>query len=127
MAEPLDVKKIVDLSPVTLIKTTSATAKGLLGVGGIVAVIFCIGYVIFTLLFPKHTQMQRTNITNPGVVQIDQRQIVTNKDTDVMFLGVRLWRIKLGLSFLQQQSRASSTVVEAKAPTTPSTGTPAVP
>jgi hypothetical protein len=56
MSEPVSISKVVDVSPATLVKTSSSTAKGLMVILGVVAILFCIGFTIKTLIKPKPTQ-----------------------------------------------------------------------
>lgn len=56
VAEPVDVKKVVDVSPTTLVKTSSSTLKGLMVILGVALIGFCIYFTIRTLFKPKPTQ-----------------------------------------------------------------------
>ncbi len=56
MTEPIDVKKVIDVSPTTLVKTSSSTAKGLMVILGVIAILFCVYFTIKTLIKPKPTQ-----------------------------------------------------------------------
>jgi hypothetical protein len=56
VAEPVDIKKVVDVSPATLVKTSSSTAKGLMVILGVIAILFCVWFTIKTLIKPKPTQ-----------------------------------------------------------------------
>lgn len=113
MAEELfSIKKAVDLSPAALGKSTSATVKGLL-------VLIAIGLLTFAVwkAFIKKsepTQTQKTVIDKPQSVQIDQRQIINENDKDVFFMGVRLWRIKLGVSYLKTVKQEEKKPLEIK-------------
>lgn len=54
--EPVDTKKLLDVSPTTLVKTTSSTLKGLMVILGVVVILFCIYFTIKSLFKPKPTQ-----------------------------------------------------------------------
>jgi hypothetical protein len=96
MSEPFSIKKALDLSLPAVGKSVSMGTKFVLFVG----VLFCVGFTVYSLLFPRPTQTQHTTIDKPGLVQIDQRQIIENNERDVFFVGIRLWRIKTGISFI---------------------------
>jgi hypothetical protein len=76
MSEPVDIKKALDLSPTALVKSTSATFKGLLGLSIIAGagLLLWMGYVTFIKphTSPKPTTL--TTITNPGngTISVDQ-------------------------------------------------------
>jgi hypothetical protein len=112
MSEPISVKKLLDASPRAMIKSTSSTAKGLL----VLIAIGLLGFAVWKAFIkkPDPTQTQHTTITSPAKVEIDQRQIIESKDQDVFFFGVRLWRIKLGVSYLKEVKEAVKKPVEIK-------------
>lgn len=68
MAEPVDIKKVVDVSPTTLVKTSSSTAKGLMVILGVVAILFCVYFTIRTLFKPKPTQS--VSVQSGGIANI---------------------------------------------------------
>jgi len=105
MEEKFDLKKLLT-SPFTGLYWTKVVMIGL----GLIVLLF-VGYAVYKAYVKKAepSQRQETTITDPDLVQIDQRQIINNKETDALFLGVRLWRIKLGLSLLQQQQSQEKT------------------
>ena len=66
--EPVDLKKVVDVSPATLVKTSSSTAKGLMVIFGVLAFVFCIWFTIKTLLKPKPSQT--VSVASGGIANI---------------------------------------------------------
>ena len=67
--EPVDIKKVVDVSPTTLVKTSSSTAKGLMVILGVLAILFCIGYTGYTL-FRKPKPTQPITVQSGGLVNV---------------------------------------------------------
>jgi len=100
MAEPLSVVKLLDVSPTALIKTTSATVKGLLVIG----IICLIGWMSWVTLIQPHTkwavQVQTTqqkadSITNyNGLSAKEVSELIDSKFAahDKLFT----WGIKVG-------------------------------
>ena len=100
MSEPFYLKKALDISPAAIGKSTSATAKGLL----VIIAIGLMGFAVWKAYIkkPDASQSQTTTIQKPEQVNIDQRQILIETERDTLFFGLRLWRIKLGISLLQK-------------------------
>jgi len=71
MEEPVNIKKVVDISPATLVKTSSSTAKGLMVILGVVAIGFCI-YFTVSRLFKKPLPSQPVTISSvsPGGIGV---------------------------------------------------------
>jgi len=69
MSEPVDVKKLVDVSPTTLVKTSSSTFKGLMVILGVVAILFCV-YFTVSRLFKKPIPNQAISVQSGGQVVI---------------------------------------------------------
>jgi len=71
MTEPIDVKKVVDVSPATLVKTSSSTAKGLMVILGVLAILFCV-YFTVSRLFKKPLPTQPVSIgkVDPGGIGV---------------------------------------------------------
>lgn len=69
MSEPVDVKKVVDISPATLVKTSSSTAKGLMVILGVAAILFCV-YFTVSRLFKKPVPTQPITVQPGGKVDI---------------------------------------------------------
>ena len=63
-----------------------------------------IGYGVYKAYIkkPDSAQSQVTTIQKPEEVNIDQRQILIETEKDTFFFGVRLWRVKLGVSLLSK-------------------------
>jgi len=100
MSEKFLIKKALDVSPQALGKSFSSTIKGLL----IILALAGIGYGLWKAYIrkPEASQSQITTIQKPENVAIDQRQILIETEKDTFFFGVRLWRVKLGISLLQK-------------------------
>ena len=69
MTEPVDIKKVVDVSPATLVKTSSSTAKGLMVILGVVAIGFCV-YFTVSRLFKKPLPTQPITVQSGGIVKV---------------------------------------------------------
>ena len=69
MTEPVDVKKVVDVSPATLVKTSSSTAKGLMVILGVLAILFCV-YFTVSRLFKKPLSTQPITVQSGGIVKV---------------------------------------------------------
>ena len=67
--EPVDIKKVVDITPTTLVKTSSSTLKGLMVLLAILAILFCI-YFTVSRLFRKPVPTQPINVQSGGIVKI---------------------------------------------------------
>ena len=67
--EPVDIKKVVDVSPATLVKTSSSTAKGLMVIVAIIAILFCI-YFTVSRLFKKPLPTQPITVQSGGIVKV---------------------------------------------------------
>ena len=106
MSEPLSLMKAVSLDPVTLVKTTSATVKGLL----VIALIGYLGWTCWVSLIQPHTkwavqtkttQQKADTIVNYNgldteeIIAIVDKQIAKNEKK--FFLGIRLFGVKLGV------------------------------
>lgn len=108
MGEPINLRKIIDITPNTLIKTSSSTAKGLL----VIIAIGLLGWAVFKAFVKKAepTQTQNTVITSPAKVEIDQRQIVNSREVDRFFFGLKFkliwWPVKIGISMPQEVKEA---------------------
>src|SRR3990167_2957361 len=100
MSESVSLRKLADISPTAMIKSSSQTIKGLL----VIIAIGLIGFAVWRAYIkkPVASQSQTTTIQKPGQVSIDQRQILIETERDTFFFGLRLWRIKLGVSLLQK-------------------------
>lgn len=100
MSEPIDIRKLADFRATALVKSTSSTAKGLL----VIIAVGLIGFAVWKAFIkkPEPSQTQQTTIESPGQVNIDQRQQIMETEKDTFFFGIRLWRIKLGISLLQK-------------------------
>ena len=99
MSESVSLRKLADISPTAMIKSSSQTIKGLL----VIIAIGLIGFAVWrAYIKPVASQSQTTTIQKPGQVSIDQRQILIETERDTFFFGLRLWRIKLGISLLQK-------------------------
>ena len=100
MSEPIDIRKLADFRATALVKSTSSTAKGLL----VIIAVGLIGFAVWKAFIKKQepSQTQQTTIESPGQVNIDQRQQIMETEKDTFFFGIRLWRIKLGISLLQK-------------------------
>lgn len=100
MGEQVSFKKIIDITPNTLIKTSSSTFKGLL----VIVAIGLLGWAVYKAFVKKSepTQTQNTVITSPAKVEIDQRQIVNSREVDRFFFGLKFkliwWPVKIGIS-----------------------------
>jgi len=70
MTEPFSVKKALDFSPVAMGKVSSIGIKLFF----ILVILFCIGYTIYTLFFPKPTQTQIIKAEKGAVLNIQQKQ-----------------------------------------------------
>mgnify|MGYP007017515763 CR=1 FL=1 len=68
MTEPVDIKKVVDVSPATLVKTSSSTAKGLMVILGVIAILFCVYFTVRSLFKPKPSQA--VHVQSGGVANI---------------------------------------------------------
>jgi hypothetical protein len=69
MTEPVDLKKVVDVSPTTLVKTSSSTAKGLMVILGVLGILFCV-YFTVSRLFKKPIPNQSISVQSGGQVVI---------------------------------------------------------
>ena len=100
MSESVSLRKLADISPTAMIKSSSQTIKGLL----VIIAIGLIGFAVWKAYIrkPDASQSQTTTIQKPGEVNIDQRQQIFETEKDTFFFGLRLWRIKLGISLLQK-------------------------
>ena len=68
MTEPVDIKKVVDVSPATLVKTSSSTAKGLMVILGVIAILFCVYFTVKSLFKPKPSQT--VSVASGGIANI---------------------------------------------------------
>lgn len=69
MTEPVDIKKVVDVTPTTLVKTGSSTLKGLMVLLAIAAILFCI-YFTVSRLFKKPLPTQPVTVQSGGIANI---------------------------------------------------------
>ena len=67
--EQVDIKKVVDITPTTLVKTSSSTLKGLMVLLAILAILFCI-YFTVSRLFRKPVPTQPITVGPGGIVKI---------------------------------------------------------
>ena len=99
MTEPVDVKKVVDVSPATLVKTSSSTAKGLMVILGVLAILFCVYFTIRTLFKPKPSQA--ISVAAGGVANIineaNKRHLILFAEPYVFAEGGNTSRTGLGV------------------------------
>ena len=100
MTEPVDIKKVVDITPTTLVKTSSSTLKGLMVLLAILAILFCI-YFTVSRLFRKPVPTQPITVQSGGLVKIineaNKRHLILFAEPYVFAEGGNTSRTGLGV------------------------------
>jgi hypothetical protein len=100
MTEPIDVKKVVDVSPTTLVKTSSSTFKGLMVILGVVAILFCVYFTVKSL-FNKPKPTQPITVQSGGLVNVineaNKRHLILFAEPYVFAEGGNTSRTGLGV------------------------------
>src|SRR3990167_6803021 len=102
MAEKVNLQEFAKgyITPSSWFKSFGIVSKFLIliAVGWAVYVTFILPHI----KKPEPSQTQQTTIESQGQVNIDQRQQIMETEKDTFFFGIRLWRIKMGISLLQK-------------------------
>jgi hypothetical protein len=108
MAEPILVSKLLDITPSTLIKTSSSTLKGLLVIGAIAG----LGWAVYAgVIRPVTKPNPTTTYKAENLYKYDYNY---SRPETAIFLGIDLWGWKIGIYKDRQVKQPTESITSNK-------------